>query len=200
MDTTVGNRITLYELLGIDRNAEQGEVKRAYRQLAKKYHPDTSDSPNSAYSFQQIQQAYEVLSDPRKRRLYDQRLVWRENRARRQAYASTHAQQAAKAQHMARQRAAYYARMQREQMQAETQMDHITFHLKQSLGLFINLVLLVAGVLCTGYGLNFLFVEDFNGSLVAGYFVTGTGVSLIYSMVKAMRILMQIWHQWFEDH
>lgn len=200
MESTVKNRTTLYELLGINRNAEQGEVKKAYRRLAKKYHPDTSDIPNAGQTFQQIQKAYEVLSDPHKRQVYDRRLVWQERRAEQQAYRKYQHYHEDTAQYQARQRAAYYARRRREQMEAETSLDYVTFHLKQTLGLAINLVILFAGIFCFAYGLYFLFIKDFNGSMVAGYFITGTGISLMYSMVKAMRILMKIWNQWFENH
>jgi molecular chaperone DnaJ len=63
-----------YEILGVDRNATQEEIKRAYRKLAKKYHPDANpvDKHASAEKFKEIAEAYEVLSDPEKRAQYDQ--------------------------------------------------------------------------------------------------------------------------------
>lgn len=200
--SSVKNNTTLYDLLGVERNANSGEVKKAYRQLAKRYHPDTNQSPNAVKLFRQIQAAYEVLSDPQKRKIYDRRLQWRESAAYRQAKANEAARQyqQAYAQYKARQRAARYAQMQRQQRQAETALDHWSFHLKQVLGLFINMALLGAGILALGYGLFLLFVQDFNGSMVAGYFVTGTGISLIYVIVKAIRVLLMIWYKWFEDH
>ena len=62
-----------YELLGVPRNADEAEVKRAYRKLALKYHPDRNpgDSKSEA-RFKEVNQAYEVLSDSSKRKLYDQ--------------------------------------------------------------------------------------------------------------------------------
>lgn len=61
-----------YEILGVDRNATEKEIKSAYRKLAMKYHPDRSDAPDAEERFKEISEAYAVLSDPEKRRQYDQ--------------------------------------------------------------------------------------------------------------------------------
>ena len=61
-----------YEVLGVSRNAPQKDIKKAYYQLAKKYHPDVSkDNPQAAKKFQEASEAYEVLSDDQKRSQYD---------------------------------------------------------------------------------------------------------------------------------
>ena len=60
-----------YEILGVSRDATQEEIKNAFRKLAKKYHPDSSGSPEDKEKFQEIQEAYAVLSDPDKRKTYE---------------------------------------------------------------------------------------------------------------------------------
>lgn len=61
-----------YEVLGVAKNASDEEIKRAYRNLAKKYHPDVSKETNAHEKFTEVQEAYEVLSDPQKREQYNQ--------------------------------------------------------------------------------------------------------------------------------
>lgn len=61
-----------YEVLGISKDASEQEIKKAYRSLAKKYHPDMNKSPDAEEKFKEINEAYEVLSDPDKKAKYDQ--------------------------------------------------------------------------------------------------------------------------------
>jgi len=60
-----------YEVLGVGRSATQEEIKKSYRRLARQYHPDVSDVPDTEARFKEINEAYEVLSDPEKRVTYD---------------------------------------------------------------------------------------------------------------------------------
>lgn len=60
-----------YEVLGLSRNASEVEIKRAFRNLARKYHPDVNKDGDAEARFKEISEAYEVLSDPQKRSMYD---------------------------------------------------------------------------------------------------------------------------------
>lgn len=61
----------LYEVLGVDRNATEEEIRKAYRKLARKYHPDVNKGPDAEQKFKEVKEAYEILSDPQKRAQYD---------------------------------------------------------------------------------------------------------------------------------
>ena len=60
-----------YEVLGVDKSADDKELKNAFRSLARKYHPDRSTEDDAEDKFKEIQEAYAVLSDSEKRQMYD---------------------------------------------------------------------------------------------------------------------------------
>ncbi len=61
-----------YEIMGVSRDVAQDEIKRSYRKLARKFHPDVSNDPQAEDRFKEVGEAYEVLKDPEKRAAYDQ--------------------------------------------------------------------------------------------------------------------------------
>lgn len=66
------NQKDYYQTLGISKKAEQSDIKKAYRRLARKYHPDVSKEANAEEMFKQVNEAYETLGDTSKKRIYDQ--------------------------------------------------------------------------------------------------------------------------------
>lgn len=69
----MGAKRDYYEVLGVNRNADEAAIKKAYRKLAKKYHPDTNKGNTAAEEkFREVTEAYEVLGNPEKRKMYDQ--------------------------------------------------------------------------------------------------------------------------------
>ena len=67
----MASRLDYYDVLGVDRSASQRDIKKAYRDKARQWHPDVSDSPNAETRFKEVNEAYQVLSDPEKRNAYD---------------------------------------------------------------------------------------------------------------------------------
>ena len=63
-----------YKILGVKRDASEKEIKKAFREKAKLYHPDKNDSPNAEQKFRELAEAYEILSDFKKRKAYDKKV------------------------------------------------------------------------------------------------------------------------------
>lgn len=61
----------LYKVLGLQRSASQNDIKKKYRELTRKLHPDVNPAPDATEKFREVADAYEILSDPSKRRKYD---------------------------------------------------------------------------------------------------------------------------------
>ena len=69
--TCMADKRDYYEVLGVDKSADEKDLKNAFRSLARKYHPDRSTEDDAEDKFKEIQEAYAVLSDPEKRQMYD---------------------------------------------------------------------------------------------------------------------------------
>src|ERR1043166_605096 len=75
-----GTKTDYYELLGVSRKAGAKDIRAAFRKLARKYHPDLNPGDKAAEDkFKQLQEAYDVLSDAKKRQMYDQYGFYSEN-------------------------------------------------------------------------------------------------------------------------
>ncbi len=192
MEQELQSRVNFYELLGIDRQASHAEVKRAYRSLVKQYHPDVSDKPDTVKNFQLIQKAYEILSDPQKRAIYDELLYRREN-----GMANPHTNQTQS--RTFRQRA-YRNHTPPPQEAPETLGDKFQFHLKQVIGVVIVTSLAVIGIGLMALGTFFLFIGEFNGAMVAGYASLGGGIGILLNTIKAYKVIGNLWINWFQNH
>ena len=71
-----------YKVLGVNRRASSQDIRKAYKQLAKEWHPDKNDSPDAQNKFVDINAAYELLSDAERRKRYDQHGIIDEERGR----------------------------------------------------------------------------------------------------------------------
>ncbi|MGO2954173.1 MAG: DnaJ domain-containing protein, partial [Leuconostoc mesenteroides] len=66
------NNTEYYDRLGVSKDASQDEIKKAYRKLSKKYHPDLNHEPGAEEKYKEVQEAFETLGDEQKRAQYDQ--------------------------------------------------------------------------------------------------------------------------------
>ncbi|WP_414604641.1 DnaJ domain-containing protein [Streptococcus equi] len=66
------NNTEYYDRLGVSKDASADDIKRAYRKMSKKYHPDINKEPGAEQKYKDVQEAYETLSDSQKRAAYDQ--------------------------------------------------------------------------------------------------------------------------------
>lgn len=192
MEQQLQSQVNFYELLGIDRKASDTEVKKAYRNLVKQYHPDLSNKSGTVKSFQLIQTAYEVLSDPQKRAIYDNLLYRRENGLDQPGLKNDGFTRF-------RRRNTYQYTTYGREAHPKTRTEKFQFHVKQVIGLVITTILSIIGIGLIGLGFYFIFIQNFNGAMLAGYASTASGIGIMVSVVKAFRVIGDIWVNGFHS-
>ena len=189
------NENDYYSVLGVQKEAPNDEIKKAFRQLAKRYHPDVNKDQQAQDKFREVYAAYEVLSDPHKRGIYDY-LLLREVEASKQNLDFIY-KRYQKYKEKADKEAEYYSQNPpREEEYSEPQSPMI-FHLKQVVGLVFLTILTLMGLAALSAGVYFLFFKSFNGHMVAGYAGILVGGGMLYSSIKGGNVLFFIWKSWY---
>jgi curved DNA-binding protein CbpA len=180
--------LDFYNLLGVEQNASEAEIKHSFREMAKICHPDIDTSPDAGDKFRLLYIAYDTLTDPFKRRIYDRILQddFDESRPNRSwAYYE-------KMQRRAAIRARQYAAMQYDEF-AETAFDRASFHIKQLIAFLLFFMMMCFGMGCFIVGSHYVFLEDFNGAQVTGYGCWVAGTLLCYISGKALLSIYELW-------
>jgi len=194
---------TYYELLGVTPKSNEREIKKAFRGLAKKYHPDINPAEDAANMFRMVHEAYEILSDPYRRQIYDYLLARQEivrkykKEQREQNSYKENEQEFERYKRQARQKARAHAKMKYAEFEKSLYSQFI-FHFQQSIGVVINTILYAVGLVSAYFGLDFIIEYPFNGALVAGYLCIGLSLASLYGAWQMSRNILQIWQRWFK--
>jgi hypothetical protein len=200
--------VNYYQILEIEVSASEQEIKRAFRKLAKKYHPDVNHSSDAPDRFKKVYMAYEVLSDPYKKRLYDE--LKEESQ---QQY--SHAEQASSAhnsgfnydagfdewEYRAQQRAEHYADMGYEQFKKH-ELRGLDFFYHQ-LSLFIGMFgLFFIGGLALFFS-KIIVMAVINEktpplSLVGALIVGAFGLTILWYVIKMSGVFRKAFAAWFK--
>jgi curved DNA-binding protein CbpA len=181
------DRLDFYSILGVSQDASDNEIKHSFREMAKVYHPDINTSPDAGDAFRTLYIAYDTLTDPFKRRIYDRLLL--DNDEPRQSLSWAYYE---KMQRRAAMRARNYAAMQYEEFEDSAFMK-VSFHLKQVIAFLLFFMLLCTGMGCFIIGANYIFKDTFNGAQVSGYACWMAGAALCYISGKALLNIYEIW-------
>lgn len=183
--------VNYYHILGLEASAEPADIKKAFRTMAKKYHPDVNKSSDANELFRLIYIAYNVLSDPQKKALYDEMYAPGSDSS---ANESLRDDGFDEWKERARRRADHYARAGYGEFKKQ-ELGIYEFIGSQVAGLIIIAflfllggILLVIGIITLSIG----FREGFKPSAVfAGVLVVAIGVGLLRSFVKLSKVLYQ---------
>lgn len=192
---------TYYHTLGVARNADQRTIKKQFRRLAKQYHPDVNHTSEANRIFREVYEAYEILSDPQKRDIYDYLLQRQELLRKRREAEEDYGKESRTYQRHRRHAAAEayrHAKMNYEEFN-DSLSGKIEFHMQQLVGLGLITFLFFIGGASLFYAYKF-FISDFNGSKVAAYFCFAIGLALIYGVKKTLPSLLGIWFKWFKHN
>lgn len=187
--------MTYYEILNITASADENEVKRAFRKLAMKYHPDVNTSPDASDRFKLVYIAYEILSDSYKRKMYDELLESKKQNAGYSnygySYQGSQAQNVADWDRTAHQRARAYSEMQYKDFK-ETLLDKISFQVNQALAFILFFALLSGGMVAIGFGW-IEFNSQVNGAKSLGILAFIFGGTMTYFAMTALYNIIKIW-------
>ena len=183
--------MTYYEILEIEAHANDIEIKKAFRRLAMKYHPDVSKEPEAETRFKILYIAYEILSDPYKRSLYDELQLRKQdeqesepefNEMRNRAYSQ----------------AGRYSGMRYREFE-DTMLSRISFHANQTLAFVFCFLLLCVGMISLGLGFYFLTGKYFNGAIVLGIGSLFVGGIILFYAVKGLIGVFNTWQGNYEE-
>jgi hypothetical protein len=178
--------MTYYEILDVPKTADSVQIRKAFRKLAMKYHPDVSTEPEAETHFKLIYIAYDILIDAYKRGLYDE---MQERRQREPIYEESkmndwHAGAARSAGH--------YSRMKYQEFD-DSLLSKIRFHTHQGIAMIFAFTLLCISFTCLGLGYWFLSGKHYNGSILFGSFALIAGGLLMYNSFLALIGVFKIW-------
>lgn len=172
-----------YSILEISPEASSDEIKKSFRRLAKKFHPDVNHDPEAESMFKLIYIAYDILKDNYKRQLYDelQQLKRMELQGRMRRWHS-----------QANRQATEYAKMEYEEFE-ESLLSKISFHSTQFLALLFAFVLLCMGFIGLLLGAYFIFKSDFNGAITAAFFLIAFASGFLWLGIKTFLGVLETW-------
>lgn len=178
--------IDYYEVLGISNNATLLEIKKAFRELAKKYHPDKNKSTDASLKFREVFEAYEILKNKITRDIYDQRRQKYQNKSKTKFTnpIDTNIENYQKTKEEANKRAEYFSLMTFDDF-----LNSSIFMLKKATSTFGLILMLIFGVFMIAFGL-FILAKSSN-NLEIGFFgmvfCFGFGAVLIYIAQKDLQ-------------
>jgi hypothetical protein len=164
-----------YQILGISRDANVEQIKQAYRSKAKLYHPDINKAPNAKILFQLINEAYQVLINPEKKKWYDFKL----------RYPSTTGVRPQPEHRRTANFDSYYRAYTRSQQERKEEKESARYR-KTVLDHFLFYFLIVAGVIAIGSSIADIVSKDFNSKTASGLIF---GIWFLFIMIWGWTLL-----------